>query len=238
MRAKVLMSHIVFWQVGVLLLLCLSVIGLRSELIPFKSFGGIFGLGLLVNLVLAFVVVFKCITGHAASLHYSLLGLALAILVISGVAYLLKQVASVPPIHDISTTWIDIPQFTQALKQRKPSDNSLAYKASTAAQQQKAYPELTTLTKLLSPKEALDKSLSIAKKLNWHVHFVDEANGLIEATDTSALFGFIDDIVIRIRYSNRQAQIDLRSASRVGQSDLGTNAKRIQQFSMMFNSTE
>ncbi len=51
----------------------------------------------------------------------------------------------------------------------------------------------------------------------------------IEAVDTSLLFGFKDDVVIRIS-SHKEAGslVDVRSMSRQGKSDLGVNAKRIQ----------
>ncbi len=232
------MSNIVFWQAGLLLLLCLSVIGLRVELIAFKSFGGIFGLSLLASLILALIVLFKFVTVTYANIQYAILGLIIAIAITGGVAYLFKQVSSVPRIHDISTNLTDIPQFTKALEQRKASDNSLNYDEKVASQQQTAYPELTTLSSSLSLNDAIKKSTDIAEQLNWNVHFVDEKNGLIEASYTSALFGFVDDIVIRIMIADTdktKTYIDLRSASRVGESDLGANAKRIKEFSALFD---
>lgn len=51
--------------------------------------------------------------------------------------------------------------------------------------------------------------------------------GRIEATDTTFWFGFKDDIVVRITSTARGSRIDVRSVSRVGRSDLGTNAKRV-----------
>lgn len=232
------MSSIVFWQAGFLLLLCLSVIGLRTELIPFKAFGGIFGTSLLISLVIGLIILFKFVTGNYAQIQYSLLGLLLTLVIIGGVAYLLKQVGDVPRIHDITTSLTDIPQFTKALEQRKASDNSLAYDEKVASQQQTAYPELSTLVTTFSLGDALKKSTELAKQLGWSVHFIDEKQGIIEATHTSALFGFVDDIIIRIREGDantgNQTHIDLRSASRVGESDLGANAERIKIFMDLF----
>lgn len=53
----------------------------------------------------------------------------------------------------------------------------------------------------------------------------------LEATATSRLFGFVDDVVVRIRPLNGGARVDVRSTSRVGRSDLGANAERILAFS-------
>jgi uncharacterized protein (DUF1499 family) len=41
---------------------------------------------------------------------------------------------------------------------------------------------------------------------------------------------FKDDVVIRIRADNSGARLDIRSASRIGSSDFGANAKRLRTF--------
>lgn len=46
--------------------------------------------------------------------------------------------------------------------------------------------------------------------------------------------GFIDDIVIRIRPDGNGSLLDIRSVSRVGLSDVGTNAGRIRRFIKVF----
>ena len=56
------------------------------------------------------------------------------------------------------------------------------------------------------------------------------AEGRIEATDTTFWFGFTDDIVIRITPVAEGSRVDIRSLSRVGKSDVGTNARRIRSF--------
>ncbi len=53
----------------------------------------------------------------------------------------------------------------------------------------------------------------------------------IEATARTAVFGFIDDVVIRLKVNDDgSTQVDMRSASRFGQHDLGENARRIRSF--------
>ena len=51
--------------------------------------------------------------------------------------------------------------------------------------------------------------------------------GRIEATDTSFFFGFVSDIVIRVKPSGMGARLDIRSKSRVGDADGGSNAAEI-----------
>ena len=53
----------------------------------------------------------------------------------------------------------------------------------------------------------------------------------LEATETSELFRFKDDFVVRIRpFQDGGSRIDVRSKSRDGKGDMGVNAKRIQAF--------
>jgi uncharacterized protein (DUF1499 family) len=54
--------------------------------------------------------------------------------------------------------------------------------------------------------------------------------GRIEAVDTTLLYGFKDDIVVRVQEGAEGTRVDVRSMSRVGKSDLGMNAKRIRTF--------
>jgi len=60
---------------------------------------------------------------------------------------------------------------------------------------------------------------------------VDAAAGTLLARDTSKIFRFVDDIVVRVRPAeNGGAIVDVRSKSRVGQGDIGANAARIRRF--------
>jgi len=48
--------------------------------------------------------------------------------------------------------------------------------------------------------------------------------------DAGGSVGFHDDIVVRVRPDGSGSRVDVRSVSRVGRSDLGTNARRILRF--------
>jgi hypothetical protein len=52
-------------------------------------------------------------------------------------------------------------------------------------------------------------------------------DGIIEAVARTPILGFRDDVIVRIRPTIDGARIDIRSASRYGRHDLGTNAKRV-----------
>ena len=64
---------------------------------------------------------------------------------------------------------------------------------------------------------------------------VDPDAGIVEGTATTFWFGFKDDMVVRIRPGEDGGSvIDMRSVSRVGQSDVGANAARISSFLSAF----
>jgi uncharacterized protein (DUF1499 family) len=72
---------------------------------------------------------------------------------------------------------------------------------------------------------------AVARDLGWRIAEADPAEGRIEAVDRTFWFGFRDDVVIRITEAeDGRTRLDVRSASRVGRSDLGTNARRIRDF--------
>jgi uncharacterized protein (DUF1499 family) len=66
--------------------------------------------------------------------------------------------------------------------------------------------------------------------MEWVIAAANSPEGRIEATDTTFWFGFKDDIVIRITSAPGGSRIDARSLSRVGRSDVGTNARRIRAY--------
>ncbi|NNC98638.1 MAG: DUF1499 domain-containing protein, partial [Gammaproteobacteria bacterium] len=155
----------------------------------------------------------------------------LSLLPIIGLGSQLLIARSVPAIHNISTDVIDPPEFVRVRELRTPEHNPLAYDpAKLADVQQAAYPEVQTLLSSMSKFEAHQRSLAIAEALGWEIVNEDPVAGIIEATETTSLWEFKDDIVIRIREQDNQVAVDLRSVSRVGQSDLGANAKRIEKF--------
>lgn len=63
----------------------------------------------------------------------------------------------------------------------------------------------------------------------WPVTLVEEGERLmVHAVATSQLFRFADDVLVRARPEGEgKLRVDVRSASRVGESDLGANATRV-----------
>lgn len=146
-----------------------------------------------------------------------------------------SKVGSVPRIHDITTDLEDPPQFKWAGGVRKEGDHPVAYDSKENGDAQRgAYSDLRTLEVMTPPSDAFQKALNTVRKLGWEIINQSESEGQIEATHTSFLYGFKDDVAIRIRAIEGKTELDLRSQSRVGISDLGANAARIRSFLRAF----
>lgn len=65
---------------------------------------------------------------------------------------------------------------------------------------------------------------------------ISERADYLAATFASALFGFVDDLEIRV--DKDEALIHLRSASRVGHGDLGANRKRVELIRTRFRQSQ
>lgn len=166
--------------------------------------------------------------GHVGVLVVAvLIGVATALVPIR-----VRQTAErVPAIHDISTDTQRPPVFVAVLPLRADAPNPPEYAGeSVAARQRESYAELETLVTTASAAALFDAALQTARAQGWDVHAAVPEQGRIEATDTTLWYGFKDDVVIRIESDGGNARLDIRSKSRVGGSDLGTNAARIERF--------
>lgn len=134
----------------------------------------------------------------------------------------LQRALAVPPINDISTDTVDPPRYMTATR---------AYPGAEFARQQRAaYPDIIPRMLPMPPRDAFAKALAAAEAMGWEVVGRDAAAGTIEAVDTTKWFGFKDDIAIRVSAADAGSRLDIRSKSRVGRSDLGTNAQRIRAY--------
>jgi uncharacterized protein (DUF1499 family) len=64
----------------------------------------------------------------------------------------------------------------------------------------------------------------------WEVVHADPVEGRVQAVAVSRVFRFQDDVIVRVRPDEGGSRVDVRSRSRVGRSDLGASAARIQAF--------
>lgn len=137
-----------------------------------------------------------------------------------------------PRINDITTDFANPPAFVAILPLRAKAPDPAAYGGARVARQQKAaYPDIRPLIANLSREALFKAARETAAALGWRIVAADAAAGRIEATDRTLWFGFTDDIVIRVSAAPAgMARLDIRSKSRVGRNDAGTNARRVRRF--------
>ncbi|MGP5203792.1 DUF1499 domain-containing protein [Psychrobacter aquimaris] len=223
--------------VGLISLISILLVALAGPLYKFglvdlaTAFAGFkFGIfaGIAALVLLGIQLLFKRDT---ASLGSALTSAVLAITAIAIPLSMINTAKNVPPIHDISTDLVNPPEFVAIAPLRADAPNPIAYDGiETAEQQRAAYPELQTLSYNQSKSELVEATKQAIDNLGWELVNIDADRGIIEATDTTAWFGFKDDVVVRLIDNDNERLVDIRSKSRVGGSDLGKNAARIHKF--------
>jgi uncharacterized protein (DUF1499 family) len=201
------------------------------------------GLGALifaaVAVVLALAALILSSVGMRASRRLKLpqrraaAGLVLSLLVLAFPVVVAVSGAGAPGIHDVTTDTVDVPQYVAVLpiRERTHALNTVAYGGEpVAAQQKAAFPDIQPVHLDVPPSEAFTQAVAAANDMNWELVAADEAAGRIEATDTTKLWNFKDDVVVRLRPDGTGTRVDVRSLSRVGGGDLGTNARRVRAY--------
>jgi Protein of unknown function (DUF1499) len=226
----------------------ISVIVVRSgalEIVPaLSTFAGalmLAAVAILLALCALVVIWFEGVAGAKQAIAALFIGLAL----IAYPAYLGVKAWRLPAIYDITTDPIDPPRFDAIARLRPRDANPITYEGLYAAEQQHAAysdiePDLTDST----AQESYDAAMKVITKRKWRI--VDARppqggqpvanargpqpalrDGIIEAIARTPIMGFRDDLVVRIRATSDGARIDVRSASRYGRHDFGTNASRV-----------
>jgi uncharacterized protein (DUF1499 family) len=145
-------------------------------------------------------------------------------------AYLGVRAYQLPMINDVTTDPIDPPRFDVVARLRPRG--TVEYAGLYAADLQRtAYPDIEPLDLTVPPQAAYDAAVAIITKRKWRV-VVDRPpggrrDGQIEAVARTPIMGFRDDVTLRIRAIPDGSRIDVRSASRYGRHDFGTNASRV-----------
>jgi Protein of unknown function (DUF1499) len=228
----------------------ISVIIVRSgalEIVPaLSTFAGALMLAvvaILLSISALLVIWFEGVAGAKQAIAALFIGFAL----IAYPAYLGIKAYRLPAIYDITTDPIDPPRFDAIARLRPRDANPITYAGLYAAElQHAAYsdiePDLTDNT----AQESYDAAMKVITKRRWRI--VDARppqggqpvanarapapqpvlrDGIIEAIARTPIMGFRDDVVVRIRATSDGSRIDVRSASRYGRHDFGTNASRV-----------
>lgn len=163
-------------------------------------------------------------------------GVALAALLLAWPAWLSAQALRLPVLNDVTTDGRDPPQFSQSRAALAARGGRAPPAVPPSPAGRAAYPDLQPILLDAEADDAFQTALKAAAARGWTI--IDRAPpnpgrgglGHIDAVDRTAIMGFPEDVTIRIRPLAGQTRLDLRSASRIGRNDFGSNARRIELF--------
>ncbi len=215
----------------------IAIVVVRSgalEIVPaLSTLGGALALAMLA-ILLAFGSAVSIWKDGVGGIGEAATGLVIGLALIAYPAYVGLKAYKLPAIYDITTDPIDPPRFDAIARLRPRDANPVTYAGLyTAEQQRTAYSDIEPDLTSSSAQEAYDAAMKVITKRKWHV--VDARppaataprDGLIEAIARTPVLGFRDDVAVRVRATQEGSRIDIRSASRYGRHDLGTNAARV-----------
>jgi uncharacterized protein (DUF1499 family) len=233
-------SRLALWARGIALfsipVILLAIIIARAgllEIVPaLATLGGALALAIIAILLAlaSFVVIWR---EGLRGVGHAVLAMTIGVLVLAYPGYLATRAFRLPAINDVTTDPFDPPRFEAIARLRSRGANPIAYAGLRAAElQRRSYPDIEPLFVNVPPLEAYETALAVINKRKWRV--VDarppqpgRREGLIEAVARTLIMGFRDDVAVRVRADEDGTRIDVRSASRYGRNDLGTNASRV-----------
>ena len=128
--------------------------------------------------------------------------------------------AMVPSVADVATRWepeIEYPLSTP--------ENSLQTRADIIEAASTAYSHVKPLTVKDDPEAHI---INQARDLGWR--FIGKGENRLQYQVSTTLMGYVDDVVVLWEPKEDGYEVHIRSKSRLGKSDLGANARRIESF--------
>jgi uncharacterized protein (DUF1499 family) len=206
--------------------------GLLEEVRPaFATFGAALVIASIAFLLAfaAFVVIWReGLSGMGAALS----AIVMAVSLLAYPVYIAINALELPWIYDITTDPITPPEYVALAKARSRDANPTIYAGlSSAEQQMEAYPDIEPVESDVNARQAFQVALTVvSQRRRWRIVDArppDQGPGRIEAVARTAIMGFRDDVVLRIRAAGQGSRIDIRSSSRYGTFDFGANAARV-----------
>lgn len=201
------------------------VLGFLRVVPPLAAFG-LFALG-------GILAVITGLSALVASARGRSFGIGRTLALLAAMVFLLTAFGAggAPRINDFTTNVADPPIFVFAATLPANAGRDLAYPAGYAEIQRDCCADLHAAKVAAPPDEALKRAERVAASMpSWKVTNVDPAKGTLEAVSESKVFGFQDDIVVRVRPGDGGSVVDVRSKSRDGKGDMGVNAARIRDY--------
>lgn len=196
------------------------------------------GLGLALAAVVFSLIAYRRIwTEGRRGLRGAVGGMILAFAVLAYPAWFALKGLTLPVLNDITTDIDNPPSFSraQAVLDARGGWVPPELPPEARRKQREAYPQIAPLSLDLPPAETFELARKAAASRGWQIIEATPPGGRIglgriEAIDRTFLLRFPDDITVRIRPRADGTRIDVRSASRLGKHDFGTNAQRIRRY--------
>lgn len=247
MRGFVQMSRTAVWsrrlalivlQLFILTILLHQFAGLATP-VAMRLFG-ITVIGAALALALALVALVRIWQDGSRGSRKALMAIFAAGLVLAGPAWSLPQLVMKPRVTQVTTDPASPPPFRELASVRADVERRMRAAARPAPDEKTS--ETMTMEPLRVDRSA-EETFSLVREsieeLGWRIVSATPPSGgepgYIEAVDRSLLFGITGDVALRIHGLGDSARIDVHSASRYVEHDLGGNADRV---SSLFDQVE
>lgn len=137
----------------------------------------------------------------------------------------------IPAIHDVTTDLTNPPVF-ETLPLRADNLAGVGTVENWQKLHREAYGHLQPVLIPRPVAEVTADAARLAQERGWTIAVLNPARGHLEATATISYIRFYDDVVLRITPTadGVGSRVDMRSVSRIGVSDFGVNARRVDDF--------
>ena len=203
-------------------LVLFAVIARWTDILPAKAAFLFLALGLLSCSIISIISISRYIFSGFDG--FPGLAIILGIVPLCLLSFYFVKAFTHPAIHDVATRYTPDITFVHALNERGGSDNPLDRPAQER-EEQDTY-KLKSLVLQGSVDEVRSQIVDYAAEHGWRQ--LGATHSALEYAVTTPLFRFTDDLRIELREEGGKTVIDARSVSRMGKSDLGANAARIE----------
>lgn len=214
-------------------MLALGALGHRHDLVSSEAMFAVLVVGFSLAAAASGLAVYALVDiweSGAAGAGRAIAGLLYAAPVLALLALSLYAVAAYPRLNDVSTDPDDPPEFESLTAEHAvaPADA-----AARVALQREAYPEVTARLYPVGIERLYQAASALVAERGWTVALdrpPSDSEAVIEAMARTPIFAFADNVAIRLVALPEGTRLDMRSRSRIGEHDLGQNARRILAF--------
>jgi len=218
----------------------MSVLLIRTGRIDYDPGFTALGVGLALGalaIILSLIGLVRIWQEGRRGLSNALKGVILALCLLGYPAWLAVRAATLPRLGDVTTDTENPPSFSRSRAVLAARDGIIPPEVAPEIRevQREAYEQIAPLSLDMSAGEAFALVGKAARNLGWTVIEEQPPNARtgaarLDAIDRTLVLKLPEDVTVRVRPKADGARIDLRSASRVGPHDLGSNARRIRAF--------